>query len=502
MAKTGKKAAAKAALPLSTRRRALRQTLLLAALLLAVTAAALFGAFVVVPTVKYRSAERLLLAGDYDGAMAAFSEIYQFRDSAACYGAAAAGKGEEALARGDKIAAAVWYARAGRSREAEQLFDFRSVVAGSSFVTAALSRDGSSFYLSDRYGDDERTGAEAISQYACFLPHSPGINGLDRFGHVRLHKTGRYGVTLPQQCLNTITSAVGVKDMLCPMGDDGLAAYAALLFANGSVKIVSDGKSPLSGTDGWSGVVSVTEGFHKLLGVGGDGRLWIAYENDVPEARRYNVKGWNDIVKVVETGRALVGLTKGGTLRIAYADTESAYPADVACAADVTDIAANGSLLLLLRANGAVKAARVPNWTSGTYSDADALTEQVAAAVNRWTGVVRVRFAANGIYGVRFNGGVRYISCDISYDSSLRKFTYNEHRDVASAVSRWTDVAEVIPCVTHAVAVRYDGSLRAVGHGTYLVGRSNLSGATDYIRKDDGRYLDVEGWKLWQAEAP
>ena len=497
MAKTADAAADRAALVPFFQRRSTRQGLLLVGLLAAVVATALLAAFVVVPSVKYHAACRQLLAEDYDGAMAAFAEIYQFRDAAACYGAAASAKGEECLARGDEIHAAVWYARAGRSREAEEICDFRDMVTGSSFVTAALSRDGSSFYLSDRYGDDERSGADAVASYRRFLFHSPGINGVDRFGHIRLHKTGRYGVTLSQKCLNAITSTSGVKDLLCPMGDDGQPTYAVLLLANGTVRIISDGKSPLTGTAGWSGVVSVTEGFHKLFGIGGDGRLWIAYENDWPENRRYNVNGWNNIVKVAETGRALIGLTRDGTLRIAYAATDNTYPADVTFATDVTDIAANGSLLLLLRANGAVKAARVPNWTAGITSDADALTDRVAAAVSRWTGIVRVRFAANGIYGIRFNGGVRYISCDISYDAALRKFTYNEHRDVAASVARWTDVAEVISCVTHAVAVRYDGSLKAVGHGTYLEGRSNLSGATDYIRRSNGRYLDVEGWRLW-----
>ena len=482
---------------LSKKRRAARQRLLLAALLAAVVAAALLGAFVAVPSVKYRTAERLLLAEDYDGAMAAFSEIYHFRDSAACFGAAAAAKGDRCLAEGDRFRAAVCYARAGRSTEAEQIFDFRTVVTGSSYVTAAISQDGSSFYLSDRDGDDERGGADAVANYRCFLPHSPGINGLDRFGHVRLHKTGRYGVTLSQESVNAITSATGVKDLLCPLGDDGLPAYALLLFRDGTVRVVSDSKHPLEGTAGWSGIVSVSEGFQKIFGIDENGRLHIAYEDGYPTERRYDVKAWDDIVKVEETGRALVGLTRNGTLRIAYADTESAYPAAVACAADVTDIAANGSLLLLTRANGAVKAARVPNWTSGSSSAADALTDQVAAAVSKWTGVVRVRFSANGIYGIRFNGDVNYISCDVSYDARTRRFTYDEHRDVAAAVARWTEVAEVISCVTHTVAVRWDGALTAVGHGTYLESRSNLSGATDYIRRTDGRYLDVEGWKLW-----
>lgn len=474
-----------------------RQGLLLAAILAAVTAAALLAAFVAVPSVKYRAACRLLLAEDYDRAMTAFSEIYQFRDSAACYGAAASARAEECLAKGDLPGAAIWYARAGRSPEAERVFDFRSIVTGSSFVTAALARDGSSWYVSDRYGDDERSGASAVASYRRFLPQSPGVNGLDRFGRVRLHNVGAYGVTLPQKCLNTITSATGVKDLLCPLGEDGQPAYALLLFNDGTVKVVSEVEHPLNGTAGWREIESVSEGFRKIFAIDASGGLHVAYEDGYPEERRYDITGWNDIVKVAETGRALVGLTRGGALRIAYADTENTYPAAVTCAADVADIAANGSLLLLVRANGAVKAVRVPNWTDVDYSYADALTDRVAAAVSRWTGIVRVRFSANGIYGIRFNGDVRYISCDISYLPKTRHFTYDEHRDVAAAVARWTDVAEVIPCVTHTVAVRYDGALLAAGHGTYLEGRSALSGATDYIRRNGGRYLDVDGWKLW-----
>ncbi len=69
--------------------------------------------------------------------------------------------------------------------------------------------------------------------------------------------------------------------------------------------------------------------------------------------------------------------------------------------------------------------------------------------------------------------------------------------DFAAAVGSWANVADVINCGTHAVAVFADGTVKAVGDGTYLEPRTTQGGATDYLRKTDGIYLNVDTWKLW-----
>ena len=89
------------------------------------------------------------------------------------------------------------------------------------------------------------------------------------------------------------------------------------------------------------------------------------------------------------------------------------------------------------------------------------------------------------------------MSCDVTYDSDKRKYVYNTHTDFASEINDWTGVADVISCGTHAVAVRDDGTVKAVGDGTYLEARDVTSGATDFIRKQGGAYMNVEDWRLW-----
>lgn len=474
-----------------------RRRLTLALLMGAVVSVALCAVFILIPFAKYAEAKRLLAGGDSEAAMAELSQIYNFKDAAALYGDAATGIGDACLEADLRIQAAVWFTRAGRSLEAEQIFDFNSVVMGASYVTAAIGQDGRSYYLSDRAGDDRREGAKTVATYSCFLPHAPGINGLDKFGFLKLHTLGGYGVKLTASQTEELAAEVGIKDMISTEGEGSNPGYTVLLYRNGTVKIVSSSSEPLVNIKSWRDIVSIREGYRKVFGIDSAGRLHIAYENGYPESLRYDISGWEPVQKVLETGKAVVGLTRNGGVAVAYAGTKAAYGPSLTHQKNITDIATNSNLLLLLRANGSVKALRVPNWTAGADSGADRYLDRAAAAVGRWRGVTRVRFAAKGIYGIRFNGDAYYVSCDVSYDSARRKYVYDAHSDFAAAVSRWRGVVDVISCGTHAVGVFEDGTLKAVGDGTYLEARSGTSGATDYIRKTGGSYVKVEDWKLW-----
>ena len=474
-----------------------RRGLTAAAILFAITAAALFVAFVLLPSLKYHKAKNLLAQDEPALAMEELSRIYNFRDSAALYGKAAASVGDFFLGHGCDIDAAVWYTRAGRSLDAERIFDFHSVVTGASYVTAGIGKNGRCYYLSNREGDDRRAGLQAVSSYRSFLPQAPGVNGLDRFGLVRLHSLGGYGVNLTDEQLAALSTTAGVKDLLSIPGGNGTPGYTVLLYVNGAVEILSAGDKPLTNIVDWKDIVSVKEGYRKIFGIDGKGRLHIAYEKDYPAELRYDVTGWNDVRKVAETGKAIVALTENGQIRVAYAGTDVRYQNSLTYQKEITDIASNSNLLLLLRSNGSVKAIRVPNWAGGTDSGADRYLDKAAAAVRSWRGVTRIRFAANGIYGIRFNGDAFYVSCDVTYRSDKRRYEYDEHRDFAAAVGSWADVADVINCGTHAVAVFADGTVKAVGDGTYLEPRTTQGGATDYLRKTDGIYLNVDTWKLW-----
>ena len=468
-----------------------------ALVLFAAAATALFAAFVVLPSAKYAGAKKLLAADEPDAAMEELAQIYNFRDSAELYGKAATRIGDSFLDLGYDINAAVWFTWAGRSLEAEQIFDFRSVVSGSSFVTAAIAKNGKSYYLSNREGDDKPAGALTVSSYSAFLPNSPGVNGLDKFGFVRLHAVGQYGVDLPPEQKDALCTAAGVRDILSVPGNSGAHGYTVVLYQDGTVKILSEDEKPLTNTYDWKDIVSLKEGYRKVFGIDRAGRLHIAYEKGYPEELRYDIAGWKDLQKVVETGKAVVGLTREGRITVAYAGTQARYESSLTYQQEITDIASNSSLLLLLRANGSVNAIRVPNWAADGDSGADRYLDRTAAAVRRWRGVTRVRFAAKGIYGIRFNGTALYASCDVRYNSEKRKYEYDDHAAFASKVSRWTNAVDVINCGTHAVGVFADGTLEAIGDGTYLEARPSAFGATDYLRKTDGEYLNVGDWDLW-----
>lgn len=474
-----------------------RRLRLLIAVLSAAIGAALFSVFVFLPSVKYASAKKLLAADEPDKAMSELGQIYNFRDSAALYGKAATAIGDAFLDIGYDINAAVWFTWAGRSIEAEQIFDFHSVVSGSSYVTAAIAQNGKTYYLSNRDGDDKHAGAVTVSSFSAFLPHAPGVNGFDKFGFVKLHALGQYGVDLPSEQRETLCTTAGIKDMISIPKSDDSPGYTVLLYQDGTIGILSEAKYPLSNTYSWKNIVSIKEGYRKIFGIDRAGRLHIAYESGYPDELRYDISDWDGVQKVVETGKAIVGLTREGSITVAYAGTEARYRNSLTYQQQITDIATNSNLLLLLRANGSVNAIRVPNWAADGDSGADKYLDRAAAAVRGWRGVTRIRFASKGLYGIRFDGTALYVSCDVSYNSEKRRYEYNTHPDFAAAVRRWTDTVDVINCGTHAVGVFADGTLEAIGDGTYLEARPNASGATDYLRKPNGEYMNVNDWKLW-----
>ena len=250
-----------------------RLRLIFAAVMAGVIACALCAAFIVIPSTKYATAKKLMAKGDSYAAMEEFSQIYSFKDAAALYSKGATEIGDSFLAMGWNINAAVWFTKAGRSLEAEQIFDFNSVVMVASYVTAGIAQDGRSYYLSDRLGDDRREGARTVASYAAFLPHAPGVNGVDKFGFLKLHALGGYGVKLPEDLMETLADEVNVKDMISAEGGGSGPGYTVLLYKNGTVRIVSEAAHPLTDTKSWRDIVSIREGYRKVFGIDSAGRF-------------------------------------------------------------------------------------------------------------------------------------------------------------------------------------------------------------------------------------
>lgn len=477
---------------------AVRKKLVLCFFCLAAAAALIV--FVLIPAGRVAEAEKYYEAGDYTTAMDHLSGHTRGKNAFTLYGKAATAYGDQCLTEGKEIPAAVYYTKACRPNEAEQIFDFRTVVMGYSYVTAGISQLGNAYYSTNREGDSGEAGLQAVCEMQKFLPSTAGINGLDPTGSPVLHPLDNTGkIYLSEETLAELSGMTDISDAVSDTDPTNGHSYVALLGNDGSVKVVSDGTSPLTSTASWKKITRIYDGGNKLFGIDYAGKLYVAYEKHVEKKDRYDISGLSAAQKVVETGKAVIVLTVSGELQALYGDTEFRYDYDFSKAKNVSDIAANNNILVICFRDGSVKALRIPNWISdGEDAQLDKL-DRAVRAVSRWKNIVRVRFAANGIYGIRCDGKVSFTSCAIKYNSAKNRYIFNPQFDVAKEVAGWTDVADVISCTTHAVALRYDGTAVSTGNTTYLERKYTTpsSDTYSYVKKNNGIYADVSEWKLW-----
>lgn len=452
------------------------------------------------PAAQIKKAGKMINNGEYDNAMNALTDVIHRKGAFEQYRNAATAKGDEYLNEGDEVNAAIYYLKAGRPTEAEQIFDFNSMVMGYSYVTAGISLKGDTYYLTNREGDSQESGLAAVAAMKKFLPATAGINGIGYSGTPVVHyldNTAKIYLSAAanEEFMNTSNVIYAISDT-CP--DDGLA-YVVLLKKNGSVKIISDNPSPLTGMSTWGKIKSITDGSNKIFGIDYSGKLHIAYENTLAPEMRYNTSSFPALRKVVETGKAVVGLTVSGGMCVAYADTDYEYLFDFSSVKNATDIAADNNILVITFDDGSVQALRIPNWISDDRGAKLRRVDSVIRKVNRWKDIVRVRFAANGIYGIKYNGDVVFESCDIKYNTAKNKYTFNSQAGVKKLVSDWSNVVDVISCNTHAVAIRYDGTVCSTGNTDYLVKKykGNKSESYTYDKLTDGTYCNVDDWQLW-----
>lgn len=102
--------------------------------------------YVVIPVNQYKDAEALLASEDYDGAIAAFEALGDYKDAAE---QKAYAKAEDLLAEGDSVHAALSFGKIGYCKDAracsmelwERIAE-RATVAASAFHSVGLRSDG------------------------------------------------------------------------------------------------------------------------------------------------------------------------------------------------------------------------------------------------------------------------------------------------------------------------------------------------------------------------
>ena len=229
----------------------------------------------------YAAAEELLAAGDYDGAIAAFQTLGDYKDSAARAEEAAEAKcapayaaAEELLAAGDKLGAAKAFGEVGDYSDAwERCFDLwgelteRNAVSSSGMHTVTIQADGT-VMATGINGD----GQCNVDDWTDIASVSAGY-----FFTVGLRSDGSVVATGYNGDLN------GNHGGQCDV-DNWTGIVAVSAGANHTVGLRYDGTVVATGSndygecdlDGWTDIVSVSAGVYRTSGVQADGTTVVA----------------------------------------------------------------------------------------------------------------------------------------------------------------------------------------------------------------------------------
>ena len=303
-----------------------------------IAAVILVATKVIIPAANYSKAEKLLAAGDYDGAIAAFAASDGYKDAENAKAHAHA----ELQKNGETAKAAIAFGKLGDYRDSSErsqvLWDVvavRDTVSAGWIHTVGLKSDGTVVAAGyNKYGQCDVSGWTDIVAVSAGSDHTVGlkadgtvvavgyeycIQGLDRWTDIVAVSAGDY-------------HTVGLKS-------DGTVV------AKGSD---NDGECDVGG---WTDIVAVSAGWNHTVGLKSDGTVVAVGYNKYGQC---DVSGWTDIVAVSAGGGYTVGLKRDGTV-VAVGDNEGGKR-DVSSWTDIVAISAGNDYTVGVKTDGTVVA--------------------------------------------------------------------------------------------------------------------------------------------------
>ena len=337
---------------------------------------------------EYAQAEKLLASGDYDGAIAAFEALGDYKDSADMCSSAAHAKAyaeaEKLLAQGQTAEAAVAFAKIAEYEDARErsfaLWDtiaVRETLAEGSFHIVGLKADGTVAAVGDNY-----FGQCDVSDWTDIVAVAAGSS----------HTVG--------------------------------------LRADGRVVAVGDNEDGQCDVSGWTDIVAVAAGAYHTVGLRADGRVVAVGDNKYGQC---DVSEWRDIVAVAAGGRHTVGLRAGGTVA-AVGDNECGQ-CDVSGWRDIVAVSAGFYHTVGLKTDGTVVAVG-----NNAYGQCE---------VSGWRDIVAVAAGNCHTIGLKSDGTVVAVGWN---------------KDGQCDVSGWRDIVAVAAGTYHTVSLKSDGTVVAVGY--------------------------------------
>ena len=342
-----------------------------------IIAAVLLITTVIIPSSNYSKAEKLLAAGDYDGAIAAFAASGDYKDAE---NAKAHAHAEQLQKNGETAKAAIAFGKLGDYRDSSErsqvLWDVvavRDTVSAGEAHTVGLKSNGAVVAV----GDNE-DGQCDVSGWTDIVAVSAGTDntvGLKSDGTVVAagdHWDGQCDVsgwtdivaisagtdhTVGLKSDGTVVAAGYNKYGQCDVsGWTDIVAisagknYTVGVKTDGTVVAVGD-EYEIQVLDRWTDIVAVSTGFQHNVGLKSDGTVVAVGGNWDGECE---VSGWTDIVAVSAGGRFTVGLKSDGTV-VAVGDNEDGR-CEVSGWTDIVAVSAERFHTVGLKSDGTVVA--------------------------------------------------------------------------------------------------------------------------------------------------
>ena len=374
----------------------------------AVVAAILLVTKVIMPAANYSKAEKLLAAGDYDGAIAAFAALGGYKDSAE--------KLEQAETEKEEARLAAETAEE-EARNAQAYADAEALEAADKAVEAAMA-----FGKLGDYRDARSRSLALWDTLAVRDTISAGTGytvGLKRDGTVVAVGDNRAG-----EC-----NVSGWTDIVAVSAGDN---FTVGLKSDGTVVAVGDNEDGECDVSSWTDIVAVSAGDYHTVGLKVDGTVVSVGRNKYGEC---NVSRWTDIVAISAGDDCTVGVKTNGTV-VAVGAGNKIQGLDRWT--DIVSVSAGNFHTVRLKSDGTVVA---------KGSDIDGECD-----VGGWTDIVAASAGVGYTVGLKRDGTVVAVG---------------DNRDGDCNVSGWTDIVAVSTGFWHTVGLKRDGTVVAVGNNEY-----------------------------------
>ena len=391
---------------------------------------------VVIPAVNYSKAEKLLAAGDYDGAITAFAALGDYKDAserkANVRNVQAYADAETLLAKGDYDGAIAAFTKLGeyqdaasRAKDAEaQKQETENAQAYASAEALLNAREyDSAAKAFDMLGDYKDAAARALE---CYYIEADQLQtqGKTAEAAFTFAKIAEYKDA--QERGSALWDMIPGRETITTSG-----SHTAALKMDGtaiSVGSYSDGERDIYD---WNDIVDISCGLNHTVGLKSDGTV-LAAGKDHFDYGQCDVSDWRNIIAVDAGEYYTLGVKADGT--VVATGKDDAGQCDVSAWTNIVAISAGDYHTVGLKSDGTVTA--VGAGEDGQCNIAD------------WEDIVSISCGENHTAGLKADGTVvavgnnEYGQCD---------------------VSRWFGIVAISAGGRHTVGLKADGTVIAVG---------------------------------------